>query len=291
MIVAATDGYIISILGPFYANGRNNDASILKYMLKSNEENRICYPGLKKMTFSFSTEASIDFLNDIGFSTKFPAFLGSKQKQFSTKEGNESRLVTKIRWAVESINARLKTWKFFDRVICNKDIPQLKKYIDIVVAICNCFRLSVQLSREVDCHIAQKMVERSMMENLVQQEVESHVHLRKHISHWQSIESIYFIFSFLSGDYLRSITFGVYQLSQAPNYADQHLKDLNIKVNKTSNEYIRGKIQSRHTSSKTYFLWLKINLDIQHDPLVGWYKAETCTVGSCAHVATVIWFL
>lgn len=114
MIVAATDGYIISILGPFYANGRNNDASILKYMLKSNEENRICYPGLKKMTFSFSTGASIDFLNDIGFSTKFPAYLGSKQKQFSTKEGNESRLVTKIRWAFESINARLKTWKFFD---------------------------------------------------------------------------------------------------------------------------------------------------------------------------------
>lgn len=47
------------------------------------------------------------------------------------------------------------------------------------------------------------------------------------------------MFPFLSGDYLRSITFGVYQLSQAPNYADQHLKDLNIKVNKTSNEYMR----------------------------------------------------
>lgn len=43
MIVAATDGYIISILGPFYANGRNNDASILKYMLKSNEENMLSW--------------------------------------------------------------------------------------------------------------------------------------------------------------------------------------------------------------------------------------------------------
>lgn len=39
MVVTATDGYIISILGPFFANGRNNDASILKYMVKSNEEN------------------------------------------------------------------------------------------------------------------------------------------------------------------------------------------------------------------------------------------------------------
>lgn len=141
---------------------------------------RTCYPGLKK--WHSHSRDSIDFLNDIGFSPKVPAFLGSKQKQFSTKEGNESRFVTKIRWAVESVNARLKTLKFLDRVICNRDIPQLKKYIDIVAAICNCFRLPVQQSREVDCHIARKMVERSMMKNLVQQEVESHVHLRKHIS-------------------------------------------------------------------------------------------------------------
>lgn len=41
MVITATDGYIIrlSILGLFFANGRNNDASILKYMVKSNKEN------------------------------------------------------------------------------------------------------------------------------------------------------------------------------------------------------------------------------------------------------------
>lgn len=44
--------------------------------------------------------------------------------------------------------------------------PQLKTYIDIIAAIHYCFRLPVQQSCEV---------ERSMMENLVQQEVESHM--------------------------------------------------------------------------------------------------------------------
>lgn len=44
--------------------------------------------------------------------------------------------------------------------------PQLKTYIDIIDAIYYCFRLPVQQSCEV---------ERSMMENLVQQEVESHM--------------------------------------------------------------------------------------------------------------------
>lgn len=31
---------------------------------------------------------SVDVLNEIGFSTKFPAFLGANQKQFCTKDDN-----------------------------------------------------------------------------------------------------------------------------------------------------------------------------------------------------------
>ena len=198
MVVTATDGYIISILGPFYANGQNNDASILKYMVKTNEENMLSW--FKKNDILILDRGSIDFLNEIGFSTKFPAFLGANQKQFCTKDGNESRLVTKIRWAVESVNARLKTWKFLDQAICNRDIPHLKEYIDIVAAICNCFRSPLQQSREVDCDIARKMVERSKMPNLVQREVESLAHLTKSVCHWQNIKSIDFIFPCLSYD-------------------------------------------------------------------------------------------
>ena len=160
---------------------------------------------------------SVDVLNEIGFFTKFPAFLGANQKHFCTKDDNETKLVTKIRQAVESVNARLKTWKFLDQVICNRDIPHLKEYIDMVAAICNCFRFPLQQSRKVDCNIARKMVERSKMPNLVQIEVESLAHLTKSVFHWQNIESIDFTFPCLSDDYLRSITFGVYQLSQAPH--------------------------------------------------------------------------
>lgn len=125
-----------------------------------------------------------------------------------------------------------------------------------MAAICNCFRAPLQQSHDNDCDVAHKMVERSKMANLVQQQVESQGHLKKHLSHWQSIESIDFTFPRLGDDYLRSITFGMYQLSQVPHYGDQHLSDgdLDIRVNKASDEYIRGKIQSRHTSSKKYFL-------------------------------------
>ena len=78
-------------------------------------------------------------------------------------------------------------------------------------------------------------------------------------------------------DYLSSITFGVYHLSHAPHYADQHLShvELDMKVNKTSHDYIGGKIQSRHTSARIYTL---INQDNLQDPVVGGYCE--CTVSA-----------
>ena len=92
------------------------------------------------------------------------------------------------------------------------------------------------------------------------------------------------------------MTLGIYQLSQAPNYADQHLSDegLYIKVKKTSHDYIREKIQSRHPSARKYLLWIKINQDNLQDPVVTWYcewKTGARTVGCCAYVATIMWYL
>ena len=38
MMLAATDGYILAILGPCLANGKNSDAKITENMLNSNSE-------------------------------------------------------------------------------------------------------------------------------------------------------------------------------------------------------------------------------------------------------------
>lgn len=79
MIVTTTDSFkfIISILGPFYANERTNDALNLRFMLKPNEENMLSWFKLKKDDSLFldgGFHDLIDFLNDIGISTKFSAF-------------------------------------------------------------------------------------------------------------------------------------------------------------------------------------------------------------------------
>ena len=38
-MIVATDGYIISTIGPYYADWRNNDANITNHLLRTNQEN------------------------------------------------------------------------------------------------------------------------------------------------------------------------------------------------------------------------------------------------------------
>uniref|UniRef100_K1RAK8 Uncharacterized protein n=1 Tax=Magallana gigas TaxID=29159 RepID=K1RAK8_MAGGI len=53
----------------------------------------------------------------------------------STADANKSRLVTKIRWLVESANARIKRWKFFDCVLPSSQVPFISDFIKIVYGI------------------------------------------------------------------------------------------------------------------------------------------------------------
>jgi hypothetical protein len=38
MVIVASDGYILNVLGPYRADGKNNDACITKHILGRNEE-------------------------------------------------------------------------------------------------------------------------------------------------------------------------------------------------------------------------------------------------------------
>ncbi|XP_033732853.1 uncharacterized protein LOC117322192 [Pecten maximus] len=100
-------------------------------------------------------------------------------------------------------------------------------------------------------------------------------------------------FPSMSEEELRNLTIGVYQLKLARSYTHEHLAEDGeyvIMVNDGTAGLLRARIQSRHTSSKTYLLW------IDYSPAVinGWYcqcKAGARVVGTCAHVAAVIWYI
>lgn len=53
---------------------------------------------------------------------------------------------------------------------------------------------------------------------------------------------------------------------------------------------LRIRMQSRHTSSKTYQLWIKY----EDGDIIAWYckcRAGARVVGMCAHTASIVWYL
>lgn len=106
-------------------------------------------------------------------------------------------------------------------------------------------------------------------------------------------------FPVLSEDYLWSFTFGVYQGKHVFSYMLEHLDEdggYDIFVGKTTPNIIQGKKQSRHESSKSYYLWVQFDSKDELDPINSgtmYYKCKSraCLVGSCAHVASPIWYI
>jgi hypothetical protein len=55
-----------------------------------------------------------------------------------------------------------------------------------------------------------------------------------------------------------------------------------------------SQIKSRNVSSKSYYLWVQFDAPDQDHPIKYWYcqcKSGARLVGSCAHVASVLWFI
>lgn len=164
MMIVTSDGYILDILGPFLADGKNNDAAILYQHLREGE-------GLLKwahendiLVLDRGFSDSLDMIETVGLKSESPFFLHTGSKQHSTKEANLSCLVTKIRWAIESANGRLKTWKFLANVVTNTQVPLIGDYVRIVASHINTFRPPLSNNSQTDSTVAKRMLETSKIE-------------------------------------------------------------------------------------------------------------------------------
>lgn len=66
----------------------------------------------QRQSFSLHKVQALDFLEEMGIHTQMPSFMTKGEKQMPTENANSSRLVTKIRWVVESANARIKKLRY-----------------------------------------------------------------------------------------------------------------------------------------------------------------------------------
>ncbi|XP_053380497.1 uncharacterized protein LOC123526886 [Mercenaria mercenaria] len=301
MVVVGTDGYFLSVLGPYYANGRNNDASITEHLMRTNLEsiNQWLKTG-DVFIVDRGFRDCVSFLEDNGYSVKMPFYLAKGAKQHTTEEANLSRLVTKVRWVVESANGRIKQWRFFDKVVPNVLLLRIGDFTRIVCAIMNKYYCPLaSFSRNTE-ELARQMLERSQQSNRVLQYLQSNNLLNKR-SCFAKVDasSLSFLSEFpkLTPDNLRDITMGVYQIEQAPSYTQEHRTsegDYELFFHKENPYLIKIQMQSRHISSHQHTLWIEYNTGSDQPPISGWYcgcKVGARTVGCCAHVASVLWFL
>lgn len=170
---------------------------------------------------------AVTFMEENGLQVHMPFYLPRGKKQHSTTEANISRMVTKVRWVVESANGRLKQWRLLDKVVPNKLLPQIGDFFRIVFTLCNKFRPCLGSMDPESSEIATKMLEKADMPKTVQPLVEENNRLTRRAV-YSAIEASsdqLDNFPVLSLDDMRTITLGIYQIEHAENYSREHLKD------------------------------------------------------------------
>ncbi|PJE77654.1 hypothetical protein CI610_03419 [invertebrate metagenome] len=87
MVIVTTTGYIVSILGPYHADSKNNDASILKHNIQTNMENMKDWLQTDDLlVVDRGFRDSLEFLSELGIKYQMPTFLQKGQKQHTTEE-------------------------------------------------------------------------------------------------------------------------------------------------------------------------------------------------------------
>ncbi|CAF4038104.1 unnamed protein product [Rotaria magnacalcarata] len=100
-------------------------------------------------------KAGTSTMEELGLNAALPPFLNGR-RQFTTAEANESRCVTKIRWIVETVNGRLKQFKFLSNTVQNFSIPHLEEYLSIACSIINRYQTPIKTSSLEDIEITKK---------------------------------------------------------------------------------------------------------------------------------------
>lgn len=154
------------------------------------------------------------------------------------------------------------------------------------------------LMEDANAELARELLERSQAVNVVQARVEVE-NLRTRHGRWVQINQNHLPnFPRLTINYLRDLTVGVYQVSLAPSYVQdgfhnhgQNSFELDTQGNEPG--FFRIRVFSRYRNATKYQLWIAYNMD-QIEPILGYYctcKSGARTVGTCAHVASVLWYL
>ncbi|CAF4370868.1 unnamed protein product [Rotaria sp. Silwood2] len=294
------DGYILRALGPFFSDYKNNDASILKHSLYKNEQDIINW--LHKDNVLIVDRGFRDVIPTIkhfGYEAVMPSSL-NRREQLSTEEANYTRLITKVRWIIESVNGQIKQWKYFSQTIQNSSLRFISNYLDITCALINAFRPRPVSDIHAGSELAYRMLEKFNEQTNIQVRLSQ---IAKERSDWKKYDAQMCLFPELSQDDVRSLCCGSYQVKQAMSYIQEHLTpsplyddefEFIVELSSYNDDLVRARFSSRHSNNKNYIAVIQYDNKNTEQPINGWYC--TCTsgrrdVGCCVHVAALLWHL
>lgn len=283
------------MLGPYPAN--INDAQILKSLLQG--PNSLCKL-LKEDDYAVLDRGFRDVKAELELKkikVLMPGLKG-KRKQL-TNESNESRYVTKIRWAVEAVHGILKQkYRMLDHKLDNKMLPKVGTYFRIASFLNNLFGKRLKSDADFSYEILERMKARRHIENSLADEFEEKGWLRKKIM-FQSLSSNDLLdFPEMTEKDLKILFTGSYQLSQAVSYlAEMVDKDekVNLQFVKDQTNVLKLQVQSRHISRKVYRCFVKYKPNSVGILGLLQYACECAngrrTIGCCSHIAAIVYYL
>ena len=115
MSIVPPDGNVLESIGPYMSDGKNNDAGITEHILLLNSELTEWMAEGDVCVVGHGFRDVIETFESIGFETKIPSYLKKEESKHSIEDANQTRLVTKVRWVVETYHGRMKKLKFFMR--------------------------------------------------------------------------------------------------------------------------------------------------------------------------------
>ena len=320
MSIVLPDGYVLETLGPYFSDGKNNDAGMTADIIKDLET------GMRDWLLEVDPQTVVvdrgfrNVLSDLdalgNVQTKMPSCEAKGNSQHSVSEANSSRLVTKVRWVVEAYHGRFKKFKLFENRQCTSFLPSYRKCLRILTAALNAFRpvlYNTATNAPFHQEIADRMMDLSRATSNPLAERVSKGELSNRGRKWTAAETTPTASELLIGDPIavpdfprlqeedicKSITCGTYQIEQAKHYTDEHSSSeggFDFYVHKSAPDLVRVRLQSRHKNATKYFVWVQFLASHESSPgkITGWFcqcKSGQRVVGCCAHVATVIWFL
>lgn len=303
-LIVAPDGYILDIHGPYFSDTRNNDAAMLRNEFQADA-------GALREWLGDGAILIVDrgyrdvlpLLENLGIDCQMPPLLQRGQRQFDTEEANESRLITKTRWIIEARNGHIRSiFKFFKNIISMSHVIHLREFYLIAGSIINRYREPILMegaTRELARTIHQKL----HAVNTVRARVEAE-NLARRNGMWNHLNEDHLpLFPRLDLNYLKELTVGIYQINLAPAYIQDKLAREGaeiLELDEHNNEpgFLRVRLYSRFRNATRYQLWIAYqseeDLENDDEPILGYYctcKSGSRTLGTCAHVASVLWYL